>query len=95
MDSRFKRSKAFRFFGGGCSFDDGRFFGAVRGAGAGAGAGAADSVALLPPHIPHDRYAASAPSWRYVQAGQAQGSAGVSITVQKQQAASHKSFAHS
>ena len=55
------------------------------GAGAGAGvtagacAGAADSV-FVPPHKAHWRYAASAPSCRYVQAAQAQGSAaGTSI----------------
>ena len=83
------------FFAGGCSFEEESSRSRLRGgaapllpggvgAGAGAGvtagasAGAADSV-LVPPHMAHARNAASASSWRYVQAGQAQGSAGTSI----------------
>ena len=62
-----------RRFAGFLGEGDGRFFG---GEGRGAGAGAVSSVvALLPPHIAHCRKPASAPSWRYVQAGHAHGAA--------------------
>ena len=63
------------------------------GAGAGAGvtagacAGAAASAVLVTPHIAHDRNAASAPSCRYVQAGQTQGSAGSIYAAQRCKAA--------
>ena len=57
-----------RRFAGFLGDGDGRFFG---GEGLGAGAGAVSVVGLLPPHIAHCRKPASAPSWRYVQAGQA------------------------
>ena len=56
-------------FAGFLGHGDGRFFG---GEGRGAGAGAV-SVVLLPPHMAHCKKPASAPSWRYVQAGQAHG----------------------
>ena len=62
-----------RRFAGFLGEGDGRFF--FDGEGRGAGAGAVAVVALLPPHMAHCRKPASAPSWRYVQAGHAHGSA--------------------
>ena len=52
-----------RRFAGFLGDGDGRFFGGGRGAGA--------AGSLLPPHMAHCKKPASAPSWRYVQAGQA------------------------
>ena len=58
-----------RRFAGFLGEADGRFF--FDGEGRGAAAGAVSVVALLPPHMAHCKKPASAPSWRYVQAGQA------------------------
>ena len=66
---------------------DGRFFG---GEGRGAGAGAV-SVVLLPPHMAHCKKPASAPSWRYVQAGQAH--AATSAIAQRVQLSGRNAFA--
>ena len=57
-----------RRFAGFLGDGDGRFFG---GEGRAAGAGAVSVVGLLPPHMAHCKKPASAPSWWYVQAGQA------------------------
>ena len=77
-----------RRFAGFLGDGDGRFFG---GEGRGAGAGAVSVVALLPPHIAHCKKPASAPSWRYVQAGQAQ--AATSAIAQTRQLSCRDAFA--
>ena len=77
-----------RRFAGFLGEGDGRFFG---GEGLGAGAGAVSVVGLLPPHIAHCRKPASAPSWRYVQAGQAH--AATSAIAQMRQLSGRNAFA--
>ena len=77
-----------RRFAGFLGEGDGRFFGDGRGAGAGA---VSMSMLLLPPHIAHCRKPASAPSWWYVQAGQAH--AATSAMAQMRQLSGRNAFA--
>ena len=77
-----------RRFAGFLGEGDGRFFG---GEGRAVGAGAVSVVALLPPHIAHCKKPASAPSWRYVQAGQAH--AATSAIAQMRQLSGRDAFA--